>query len=518
MNRRTFLRTGATCTALGPLFVSPGSALTRPRNGGQTPSDASRLLTVVRQYADTLLAEGRDRYGDEASPLVAAILDRETLQLPKGERLEELRNLPRSQWEIRPQDRILTGANPMHDQNLYQVLYALAEVTGADQYREAADTILKTFFSTCQHSETGLLGWGEHSGWDFRTGTFIDRPGEEGWGYVHEFFRPWVLWEQSFDLAPGACRRFARGLWKHQIDDSKTGNFSRHARIDRHDPGQNSEYPRHGGFYIATWAHAYQETGEEVFLRAIRTLVEYFNERRSPQSDALPAESASRSQGKLVWPHSSLGLAVDLHRHAARVPDPLSQRMKSTAQRTDEVFLRLDHRLDDDGWGFVTACDTDTLEPGDVRGADRRFTARKWATGYGDATDARIALICHLRYQQTEDERYRRLIMDTADRYLEGRPDSSIPLFPGTMGHVLLLETAAAEMTGADRYRTRAHDLADFALETFWSGANPLPRASSHHSHYEAITRADTLVMALLRLWGKEQDRDRSLSLRFNDR
>ena len=518
MDRRTFLRTGAACTALGPLLVSPGSVLARPRKGGRTSSEADRLLTVVQRYADTLLSEGRDRYGDEDSPLVAAALDRETLRLPTGERLEELRNLPRSEWGIRSHDRVLTGANPMHDQNLYQVLYALAEITGSDRYRDAADTILKTFFSTCQHPATGLLAWGEHSAWDFRTDTFIDRPEEEEWGHVHEFFRPWVLWERSFALAPDACRRFAQGLWEHQIDDPKTGNFSRHARIDRHEPGRNSEYPRHGGFYIATWAHGYEETGEDVFPRAIRTLVEYFNERRSPQSDALPAESASRSEGRLVWPHSSLGLAVDLHRHADRMPDPLSRRMKSTAQRTDEVFLRLDHRLTEDGWGFVTACHTDTLEPGDVRGADRRFTARKWATGYGDATDARIALICHLRYQQTEDERYRRLILDTADRYLEGRPDASIPLFPGTLGHVLLLEIAAAEMTGADRYRTRAHDLADFALETFWTGDNPLPRASSHHSHYEAITRADTLVMALLRLWEEEQDRDRSLSLRFTDR
>lgn len=484
------------------------------------PSQPSpRLLKLVQGYADTLLEEGRDNYGEAHTPLVAAALDQKSLRLPQGKRLTHLRTLPRSEWGIRQHDRVLTGANPMHDQNLYQVLYALTDATGDQRYRKAADEILRTFFSTCQHEATGLLAWGEHAGWDFRSETFVDRPGEgTEWGRVHEFFRPWVLWDRSFDLAPEACRRFAKGLWEHQIADQETGNFSRHARIDRHDPGRNSEYPRHGGFYIATWAHAYEHTGEKVFLRAIRTLLEYFNGRRSPQSDALPAESAERSKGTLVWPHSSLGLAIDLHRHADKVPPGLAERMRDSAARTDDVFLRLDHRLSGEGWGFVKACHTHTLAPGDVRGKDRRFTTRKWATGYGDATDARIALICSLRYQQTSRPAYRRLILDTADRYLQGQPDPEIPLYPGTIGHVLLLEILAADLSGKEQYSVRAREIAEFAIRTFWRDGAPLPRASSHHAHYEAITRADTLVLAVLKLWERTQDLDEPLSLRFTDR
>lgn len=476
--------------------------------------DAEELMSVVRGYVDTLLEEGRDRYGERSSPLVAATLDRDSHRLPEGERLEQLRNLPRSAWGIRAHDRILTGANPMHDQNLYQILYALADATGAARYRDAADGILEHFFSTCQHPATGLLAWGEHAGWDFRTDAMVDREASQ----IHEFFRPWVLWDPSFRLAPEACRRFARGLWQHQIADHQTGNFSRHARIDQHAPGRDSEYPRHGGFYIATWAHAQEKTGDAVFSKAVRTLVDYFDGRRSPATDAIPAESAARSEGNLVWPHSALGLAVDLHRHADKMPDDLSDRMRASAARTDGVFLRLDHRLTGDGWGFVKACHTHTLEPGDVRNPDARFTTRKWATGYGDATDARVALICHLRYQQTARAGYRRLVLDAADRYLEGTPDPDVPLFPGTVGHVILLELAAEALTGGTRYLDRARQLAAFAIETFWSDDSPLPRASSHHGHYEAITRADTLVMALLTLWAHDQHLDEPLTLRFNDR
>lgn len=513
MDRRTFLRTCFIGPTLG--LALPGSGFTpRPWSPRDRDLSANQWIKIVRGYVDILLTDGRDHYGEQNSPLIAAALDRDTHRLPEGQTLEQLRDLPRSEWGIRSHDRILTGANPMHDQNLYQILYALTDATGVDRYRNAADAILQHFFSTCQHPATGLLAWGEHAGWDFRTDAMVNRDA----GRIHEFFRPWILWERSFELAPSACRRFAQGLWDHQIADHESGNFSRHARIDRHVPERNSEYPRHGGFFIATWAHAYEATQASEFPEAVRTLVDYFDGRRSPATDALPAESAPRSEGNLVWPHSNLGLAIDLHRHANMLPGDLAQQMRTSAARTDDVFLQLDHRLTDNGWGFIKACHTHTLEPGDARDPDMRFTTRKWATGYGDATDARIALICHLRYQQTENAGYRRLVLDTADRYLEGEPNSDVPLFPGTVGHVILLELGAYRITGEACYMERARQLAGFAVETFWPDGSPLPRASSHHDHYEAITRADTLVMALLKLWEYEQDVDEPLTLRFTDR
>ena len=307
-NRREAIRRMA---GLAGLCAWPSSISSGEFRGVRSREPAA-YLEVVRRYVDTLLAEGRDHYGSQHSPLVTVALDRDTYWLPEGRVLDRLRELPRAEWGIRSHDRVLTGANPMHDQNLYQILYALADATRTDRYRRQADRILQYFFRTCQHPITGLMPWGEHSGWDFRTEAIIDREA----GYTHEFFRPWVLWDRSFRLAPGACRRFAQGLWNHQIGDQATGNFSRHARIDRHDPGLDSEYPRHGGFYIATWAMAYQMAGRDVFRQAADTLLAYFDGRHSAESGAIPAESAERSGGNLVWPHSNLGLAVDLHRHA----------------------------------------------------------------------------------------------------------------------------------------------------------------------------------------------------------
>src|SRR5687768_5589828 len=90
------------------------------------PADASPdYLQVVRAYADTMIQHGRDEYGSIKSPLFASTLDRKTLKVPE----KFLGNID----GIRNSDRAL-GANPMHDENLYQVLYALSEITGDAKY------------------------------------------------------------------------------------------------------------------------------------------------------------------------------------------------------------------------------------------------------------------------------------------------------------------------------------------------------------------------------------------------
>ena len=81
-------------------------------------------LKVVKAYAETLVERGRDTYGAKKTPLFAASLDRKNLA--PG-------NFPGIAG-IRVQDRCFGCANPMHDQNLYQVLYALTKITGDKKY------------------------------------------------------------------------------------------------------------------------------------------------------------------------------------------------------------------------------------------------------------------------------------------------------------------------------------------------------------------------------------------------
>ncbi len=458
----------------------------------------SEYLDHVEDYANALLDEARDTYGTENSPLIASTLIRETMQLPEGDSLESLLSLERKSWGIRPYDRMLTGANPMHDQNLYQILYALTEVTGNRRYAEEADRTLKWFFENCQSEQTGLMAWGEHIGWDFNTETTIEKRQRHN----HEFFRPWVFWEKCFELVPQNCIAFASGLWYHQIHDHETGEFSRHAQYDQHGTGIQNQYPRHGGFFIATWAEAYKQTKDTLYLTAIETIYHFYQRNRNKKSGAIPGEVGNpRSNNLLLWPQSNLGLAIDLWDAAPRLPQELGGKLKEMALEIDEVYLRIKHDVSPDGPGFVSQGNAETLAAEDVRDGNNRVYSDRWTTGYGESTDANTANICMLRFQQTGNEGFRQLILATADRYLDTEPVTDFPVYPGSLGDVIHLLINAHEITEEEIYLDRAQYFAQMALDMFFDGSSPLPKASSRHWHYEAITRADNLMMELLRLY-----------------
>lgn len=515
MKRKQMVRViGFTCLVV-LLTVSPdiadGGLAEKAKQGDKRQAD---YLQIVKSYADTLLERGRDTYGKANCPLFATTLDRKTLRMfdEAGlERLWQIRLQDWDNWRVRNRDRMTTGANPMHDQNLYQVLYALTEITCDKHYAEEADKTIKWFFEHCQSPVTGLMAWGEHMGWDFRTEDLIKwKKGSHQGGKMqeyntHEFYRPWVLWEHSFELAREACTKFARGLWEHQIGDHDTGNFSRHANYEMHQTFTNSEYPRHGGYYIATWAHAYGQTKEPVFAKAIETLVGYFDGRRSPQSDAFPAESAERSGGKALWTTSNLMYAICCWNGADYVPKELAWKMRQSALRTDRAFFKLAHDLKPSGKGFIINAHVDMLEPNPGGNSE----------GWGHAGTANI---CYFRYEQVKLGEYRQLVLDAAKLYLEKEPEIKHALHPGTLGHVIYLMLNAYELTGDKGYLERADYYARRSLELFLDDNSALPKATSKHDHYEAVTGSDTLMMALLKLWATKNQPDMKLRLIYCDR
>lgn len=442
--KRTWIRPITLALAVG-LGLTAGAAGGDPR------------LNLVRRYADTLIEHGRDHYGPVQSPLFASALDRGTLSLPA--------RVPPAPEGIRDGDRVLTGANPMHDENFFRVLYVLSKLTGKPRYAQQADEALRFFFTHCQNPETWLMAWGEHLGWDFQTEDVV--AGRD----THEFYRPWALWDKSWALAPDACRRFALGLWENQIHDHITGNFSRHASYHKRRAGRDHEFPRHAGFYIATWAEAYARTKDTNFLHAIEVLVNSF-ERRRHADGSFPSASAHPD---VVWWTSDLSWAVDVGSASAKLPDPLAGKLRDGARRTDAAYLR------------YAAAGLSTTP------------AQMWAIGYGATSTAAEAMICHERWLQTRNEAYRRLVLDAARAYLSCDPPTDHVLYPGVFGDAISLLVTAAEMTGDAPYLARADAFAQIAVRLFWSDG-PLPRAATHRDHYEAITRADTLALALLRL------------------
>ncbi len=428
--------------------------------GAESSSD---LLAVVRRYADTMIERGRDTYGPQKSGLLLSALDRTTLA--------PLKVRPAPPGGIRRGDRPgrpwveMNGANPMLDQNLLRVLYALSEITGDKRYGKVGDEELTWFFNNAMSPKTSLLAWGEHLSWD----VIHDIPISGGEEMMHEYARPWSLWDRCFALAPEASMKFSIGVWEHQIANHKTGGFDRHAPYFEHGPVDGKDFPRHAGFYIGTWcfAYKYQPAAERgatnVFLTAIETLLARF-ERKRVQKDG--------SLGATIGP-------LECELAASMVPEPLSSRLRTFALKEDEL-IRADLRIQ-------------------LHAKTNTYVPPKWQAGYSAGTLASSAMFCLARYEQTNAPAYRELLLDYADAYVDSRPEEDVDAWPMSFAHAISTEIAAYRFTKKAYYLDEAKRLAQLAVDTFWQG-NPLPRASMKTGHYETITGADSLALALLDL------------------
>ncbi|GMU20665.1 MAG: hypothetical protein AMXMBFR13_07620 [Phycisphaerae bacterium] len=448
----------------------------------------SPYLKYLYAYADAILAHGRDTYGPKKSGLILSALDRETLAplttrpaSPAGIRRDDRNGHP---WEE------LVGANPQRDQNLLRLLYKLTLMSQETKYRDAADAELKWFLENTRSPATGLLPWGEHLSWNVMTDQVIHN--------THEYARPWVLWERCFELAPEASRKFALGLWEHQIGDHKTGAFDRHADYDKHGPGTGRDYPRHAGFYIRTWAEAHAKTKDPVFLTAIDTVLSRFERKRDPKTGLIP----DRGESSIAAPLSSLSMAIDCWGAAGRLPEEMATRLRKFTTDEDAVFCALPHDLKTRR-GFVETALRATgvaSAPAGVLldGPPGPFTPL-WDGMYGAYTTASVGMMCVARYENGGGTAYRDLIVAAADCYLTCDPTEDVDVWPMTMGHVISLELAAWRITAQERYFKRAEQLGLLALDLFWED-KPLPKASLKTGHYETITGCDSLALALFDL------------------
>jgi len=351
----------------------------------------------------------------------------------------------------------MNGANPMLDQNLLRVFYTLAEITGDQRYAKVADEELAWFFNNTMSPKTSLLPWGEHLSWD----VILDVPISGGDEAMHEYARPWMLWDRCFALAPEPSRKFALGVWEHQIANHQTGGYDRHAPYFEHGPVDGKDFARHGAFYIGTWCYAWKYTRDETFLRAIEAILARFEKKRVQKDGSLAA---------------TLG-PLDLEIAATMVPDLLAKRLRDFAAKEDELIL------------------SDFQKQ--LTGGTNIYTPPNWQNGYSAGTLASSAMFLVGRYEQTNKPALREMLINIADRYLNSRPDEDVDAWPQSFAHVISTQIAAHRLTKRGDYLRQAQQFAALAVDTFWQD-NPLPRASKHTGHYEAITGADSLALALL--------------------
>ncbi len=457
---------------------------------------AERYRETVRVFLDTMIERGTDRYGVEHSPLFAAMLDLETLSLPVTSLPEEFfppraaqlravgHGIPDPPPGVRAGDRAPIGNNLEHDILLLRTLYEFSALTGEAHYARHADACLRFWLTRCQSPVTGLMYSGEHASWDFLH--------ERGYADTYEVYRRFPFWEKLYAIDPDRAVRFAEALWTAQIGNKHVGDYSRHAAISRYGPSTGAAYPRHAGFYIWAYAHAYAQTREAKFIERAETLIESRTGLR-PQPFSLliqpgawqPERSADPTLRALLWEAASL------------VP--------SRTEPWRRLVRQLDERAFADPASELLSASSNPA-PTSNRPSRPRPSALGplWDMAYGSAGVSGRALLDYTRYRQTGDRRFLDAVEAVAERFLaEGLPQQRAHLWPRAAGQVIslmvaLCEEAALGEEKRGRYLEFARQTADMALEVF--AKNGLFRAAGSAQHYEAITGADDLLYALLQL------------------
>lgn len=459
------------------------------------------LMAIVTQTCDALIEHGRDRWGDEKTALIASVLDRKKLAPPD--------KLPKGGAGVRNGDRTTpAGSNVNMQQNFFRTFYLLSTITGDPKYAQAADAALLDFIRKAQSPVTGLVGWGEHLGYDLKADE-VQAFGDQK--LIHEPKKPLVFWDFLYEHEPERMLKYATGIWEHQIHDHKTGNFSRHASFDKHSPRTNYDFTKEAGHFIDIWGNAYQASGDETYGKAIDVLTQRYarklNDRNLLDYDSARADYCNNGH--------NLTFACDVFDAASRVTGyengKLSERMVKLTEAIDRGFLAVDHRPDVPELGFIATCTTGNGEPRDRNGPGPGGYSVQWGMGYGRQTTSMNALHCFRRASQlgagSDADAYRQLALDAAEGYAKtGAPPEDIDVWPVEYGAVILMHLAAAQVSNDPSHLIQARRRADEAVKLFWDESSPLPKSSIRAKHFETITGAETLVFALMALHIAEQD------------
>ena len=458
-----------------------------------SPAADSPYLNIAKRTADTLLEHAVDHWGPQKTAMVASVLDRKTLEPPV--------KMPGSPGGNRQSDRSVPyGSNANLQQNLYLGWIHLSRITGDRRYAAAAEGAMVDFLRITQNSETGLVAWGEHLCWDLNEEkTASQAPGR----LIHEPKRKLLFFDLLYDREPERVLAFAQGLWEHQIADHKTGNFSRHAGYEHHGPGRDYDFAKEGSYFIDCWSRAYQKSRKPVFQEAVEVLVRRYLGKLNAHNLIALDSTADEGRADVTVCSDMLSLAVEAHDAASRMEGPVVAQLNELVARIDRGILALPHSPNDPERGFVCYAQRSAGTVGNYRG--RPGWSRAWDMGYGIKPTSMIALLCNRRQSQLKTgpqaDAYRTLVLQAADGYCKCQPSpKEADLWPSEYGMAIFTELAALRLTATPAYLDRARQLADQAIAIFWDRDNPLPRASTKAKHYENITCADTLVLALLAL------------------
>lgn len=429
-------------------------------------------LGYVRNFLDTMIEKGTDRYGKLHSPQWAGILDLETQTHPEVE-LPTVQCISGSQ---RRGDRILYGGNIQHDVMLLLAAGHVSGITGDDRYRDAAREYLQFYLDNCTDTPTGLWPWGEHSGWDF----YEER--RDGRDVHHLLSQPLEFWELAYELNPEAVIREADGIINH-IVDLETFMYNRHASItevlaDPRPPellNSACDFANSAARFLRVWAFAYSKTGDEKYVEWSNKLVDHLQWSRIGGDGAVPVLSARCYRGLPDRPDWGNTMLVGI------------SMLKSLPLLGDSELAVHYERL---GPGYLNAVAENNMPAEDYE--------PQFRTGRGMGDYPHRGLHWLEAYRLTGDERF----LEAARRIGEAFRNAEIPTDAPLRLQAIALPTewfvGLYETDGDRKWLEAAERYAQWAIEHFYY--NGLFRGTTDLWYYDSQLGGATMVYALVRL------------------
>jgi hypothetical protein len=453
--------------ALGAALACALAAPTMVAADAMDAVRASPAFVAALDFADAILAHGRDIYGLQRTALIVGQLNARTQRLPERTPADP---------GLHADDPDTAGASPhhqnlMYDLGLLDLLGALSRIGGDERYEQARRAYLADFMARCRDPRSGYFAWGEHIGYD----VVEDRISGGGRGdTLHEIKGVDVPWEALWQCDAEATRHEIQVAFRAHVCDERTFAFNRHAAMDgRTNAGWMlpTSLANSGGLYLLAWTWLSARTGEPEPLEWARRMDAFFWSRRHPATGLFPSKEGSPNA---LWYIDDLQYASLLMR--------ASQEAGSAGADFREHALAYVHAYAAAAWderagGFINTLDITTgrelvppagrpLPPelGELRGRPRLVSA--WCSQSPSGNYAvRILAAAAVAYEATGDAGALALFERAAGLMglAQGVPEGVQPV-PSELASAIHALLAVARRSGERRRIDEARRLVDFAL------------------------------------------------------
>lgn len=181
-------------------------------------ADEARM-NAVKTFIHKILTNGRDRYGDNPTPLLA-----DGVNVFTDEQVF---------WRF-PGGKEAIMSNFADQQNILRALVMLSEITGDPSYRNEAEEMVHYFFDHYQN-EYGLLPWGAGH-------NFIDLKTKKAVGTTHEFKDCYPYYDFLFEVEPERTAQFVKAYWNAHILSWTDLTFNRHGAARTYATGRDENF------------------------------------------------------------------------------------------------------------------------------------------------------------------------------------------------------------------------------------------------------------------------------------